>query len=423
MFYKLRKIDKRKDGVYFLNELGYVVKIPNEDFDIVMKYAKRKNITSKMPNIIKELADAKILYFNNYSSKDNLEFDDSLVTNDNEDPIYKAPIIAHLSVTNACNMNCLYCSVRSIHQKNKQPSLEECKIMIDKLVDWGVFQIGLTGGEPTVRKDLVELVRYVSSKQVACNLTTNGFNVSAKLVDDLVAAGLTQVQLSLDSHIKEEHERYRNKGSYEKVLKTAKLFKNKGLIVGFDTVVTNDNLDKIKDMIIFLEKQNFDGLTLLKLKKGDLDLETYQKLVPDYHKYASLIDDICHYNGNLDVTLDCGSVCNLCKTLTKEEANNLHSAGCPAGHTLIHIDCNGDMYPCAGLSVKELKLGNLLTDDPSYIWNNNLKLKQMRNIKRLVIGKCSNCDKLNNCRAGCRAISYAYGNLLNSDPTCAYLDR
>ena len=124
--------------------------------------------------------------------------------------------------------------------------------MIDKLVDWGVFQIGLTGGEPTVRKDLVELVRYVSSKQVACNLTTNGFNVSAKLVDDLVAAGLTQVQLSLDSHIKEEHERYRNKGSYEKVLKTAKLFKNKGLIVGFDTVVTNDNLDKIKDMIIFL---------------------------------------------------------------------------------------------------------------------------------------------------------------------------
>ena len=114
MFYKLRKIDKRKDGVYFLNELGYVVKIPNEDFDIVMKYAKRKNITSKMPNIIKELADAKILYFNNYSSKDNLEFDDSLVTNDNEDPIYKAPIIAHLSVTNACNMNCLYCSVRSI---------------------------------------------------------------------------------------------------------------------------------------------------------------------------------------------------------------------------------------------------------------------------------------------------------------------
>lgn len=419
MFNKLRKIDKRYKEIYFLNKLGYVVSIPIEEYDVVMKYANKRLLTDNMPKIIKDLADAQILIFDNYKPNEkNIEFDDALVNANNEEPIYKAPIIAHLSVTNFCNMNCKYCSVRNIHNKDEEPTTLECKKMIDKLVNWGTFQIGLTGGEPTIRKDIVELVRYTSKKKVACNLTTNGWNISQKLVDNLVKAGLTQVQLSLDSHIEEEHEKYRTKGSYKRVLKAAEMFKKKGLIVGFDTVVTNDNLDKIEDFINFLEERNYDGLTLLKLKQGDLDKEIFLKLVPNYEKYGKLIDKICKYKGDIDVTLDCGSVCNLCMTLTDAEAKSLHSAGCPAGHTLIHVDCNGDMYPCAGLSRKEFKLGNILKEAPAKVWKENELLKKMRNIKNIINGKCKNCNKLNNCRGGCRAISYTFGDLFGSDESC-----
>jgi radical SAM protein with 4Fe4S-binding SPASM domain len=419
MLNKVRKIEKRGNEVYFLNQMGYVVSIPINDYDVVMKHASKKRLTNKMPKIVKDLADAQILIFDNYKpNENNVDFDDALVTTNDEKPIYKTPIIAHLSITSACNMNCKYCSVRSIHTKLNQLSTDECKKIIDKLVDWGVFQIGLTGGEPTTRSDLVELVRYTSSKNVACNLTTNGWHITQKLVDQLADAGLTQVQLSLDSHIEEEHEKYRNKGSYKRVMESALMFKKKGLIVGFDTVVTNDNLNKIEKMIKFLNDKGYDGLTLLKLKQGDLSLEDFKRLVPEYKKYGELIDKICKYNGHLDVTLDCGSVCNLCMTLTEEEAKTLHSAGCPAGHTLVHVDSNGDMYPCAGLSKKEFKFGNILTDDPSDVWNNNNVLKQMRDIKKMITGKCKKCPKLDNCRGGCRAISYSFGNLLGSDETC-----
>lgn len=419
MFNKIRKIEKRGNEVYFLNKLGYVVSVPISQYEEIMKYGKSKILKDYMPHIIKDLADAQILVFDNYKpNEDNLEFDDSLVISDNDIPIYKAPIIAHVSVTSACNMNCKYCSVRNIHKNFKELSTEECKKIIDKLVEWGVFQIGLTGGEPTVRKDIVELVRYTTSQKVACNLTTNGWHITEQLVNDLINAGLTQVQLSLDSHIEEEHERYRNKGSFKRVMKAAEMFKQKGLIVGFDTVVTNDNLDKIEDMIKFLEEKQFDGLTLLKLKQGDLDFETFKALVPEYERYGKLVDTICRYKGNLDVTLDCGSVSNLCMTLTEDESKKLHSAGCPAGHTLIHIDSNGDMYPCAGLSRKEFKFGNILEDDPISCWNENVLLKQMRNIKKNIEGQCKNCPKLDNCRGGCRAISYSFGDLLGSDETC-----
>lgn len=420
MFFKLRKIDIREDGVYFLNELGYVVKIDKQDYDTVMKYANEKKLTQNMPEIIQQLADAKILTFTNYVAKEELEFDDALVKTDNDKPIYEAPIIAHLSVTNRCNMNCEYCSVRNIHQKNMQPTLEECKQMIDKLSDWGVFQIGLTGGEPTLRKDIVELVQYTVSKNVACNLTTNGYTITEKLVDDLAAAGLKQVQLSLDSYKKEEHEKYRTIGSYDRVMRAIDLFLSKEFIVGIDTVVTNDNIEDIDSFITFLEKKKVNGLTLLKLKQGDLDLRTFQNLVPNYDKYSDLIDRICHYKGNLDITLDCGSVCNLCKTLTMEEAKTLHSAGCPAGHTLIHVDCNGDMYPCAGLSQQQFRFGNLLKDNPKIVWNEDELLKKLRNIKNTVQGKCKDCHKINHCRGGCRSISYSYGNLFGSDESCEY---
>jgi radical SAM protein with 4Fe4S-binding SPASM domain len=419
MLNNIRKIEERGNEIYFLNKLGYVVSIPIEDYEIFLKYADEAILTKDMPKIIKDLADAQILIFDNYQPNENdLEFDNALVKTDDDKPIYKAPIIAHLSVTNMCNMKCKYCSVRKIHNQSEQLTTASIKKIIDKLVDWGVFQIGLTGGEPTIRKDIVELVKYTSDKEVACNLTTNGWDVPESLIDKLIEAGLTQVQLSLDSHIKEEHERYRGKGSYERVMKTAKIFKEKGLIVGFDTVVTNNNLHQMEAMIDFLEKQKYDGLTLLKLKQGDLNLETFKKLVPEYKEYGELIDKICKYKGNIDVTLDCGSVCNLCMTLTNEEANSLHSAGCPAGHTLIHIDSNGDMYPCAGLSNNKFKFGNIITDDPRKMWENNSMLKEMRNIKNNIIGKCKYCPKLDNCRGGCRAISHSFGNLLGSDETC-----
>lgn len=419
MFNNLKKIEKRDNEVFFLNKLGYVVSIPMKDYNIVMKYANKKLFNKNWPKVIKDLSDAQILTYKNYNpSEKNLNFDDALVKTNDENPIYKAPIISHLSVTNFCNMNCKYCSVRHIHKDKKDPTTKECKKMIKKLADWGAFQIGLTGGEPTIRKDIVELVKYTSKKHVACNITTNGWNISQKLVDNLINAGLTQIQLSLDSHIEEEHERYRTKGSFKKVLNAAKMFKEKGIIVGFDTVVTNDNLDNMEEMINFLEKEGYDGLTLLKLKQGDLDFETFKKLVPDYERYGKLIDKVCKYKGNLDVTLDCASVCNLCMTLTEEEAKNLHSAGCPAGHTLIHVDCNGDMYPCAGLSKEKFKLGNILQEDPEKIWRENELLKNMRNIKNIINGKCKNCSKLDNCRGGCRAISYSFGNLFGSDNSC-----
>lgn len=423
MFKELRNIEKRQDGIYILNKLGHVAMIPLELEEELYRYANLEEVPQDAPEFIYDLANIGLLEYINYEpNEEKLYFDDALLKSQDNMPVYRGPVIAHLAITNACNMNCQYCSVKNIHSKIRNGlSTEEYKKIIDKLVDIGTFQIGLTGGEPTTRDDLAQLVRYIVSKNVACNLTTNGYRVPEELIIRLKEAGLTQVQISLDSYKKEVHERYRTKGSFDKALKTAKLFKKHGFIVGVDTVISNNNIDDIEKFIDFLEENSFDGLTIIKLKQGYLDLETFKQQVPEYGKYANLIDKICKRNSKLEVTIDCSSVSNLCNTLTLEEQNKIHSAGCPAGHTLISIAPNGDIYPCAALTNEKYRIGNILIDDLEKVWNESDTLKKLRGIKKHVEGKCRNCPKLDVCRAGCRGIADSLsGKQYISDTNCKF---
>lgn len=421
MYKDIRKITEKDNQLFILNKGGLVVKLPVAKRIILEKYAPQKKLDKKAPKIIKELADLGLLTFQNYQPKEReVNFDDSLIKAEGKKPIYQAPIISHLAITSRCNMRCKYCSVRRVHQKSPEElSTEDYKKIIEKLNDWGVFQIGFTGGEPTLREDIVELTKYVSSVGTACNLTTNGWFLPEKKIKALYKAGMEQTQVSLDSHKKKTHEQLRDKGSWSRAWRTIECLKDVGMKVGIDCVVTENNIDDIPDFIEFLAARKILGLTLIKLKKGDLPLPIFKRLIPDYKKYGGLIARLCERENKMpEVTIDCGSVCNLHYSLTLEEQKRLHSAGCPVGHNLISITSNGDLYPCAALSSKKFRLGNILTDDLDDIWNNNEVLANLRDIKARVKGVCRDCERLDSCRAGCRGIAEVLSGLYESDPTC-----
>ena len=97
-----------------------------------------------------------------------------------------------------CNCHCIHCYASGEElANNKELSTDEWKKVIDKLKDAGIPQITFTGGEPTVRGDLVELVDY--SKWFMTRLNTNGILLSEKLCNDLRKASLDSVQITLYS--------------------------------------------------------------------------------------------------------------------------------------------------------------------------------------------------------------------------------
>ncbi|MBI4447778.1 radical SAM protein [Candidatus Woesearchaeota archaeon] len=416
------KFVRKKDRQHLLfTKKGMVLSLNKKEYTLFKKYKEQKEFPKKHQEFFNRLANYGILKFENYNPTPVKKvYENKLYKANTTKPVLPMPIVAHLSLTNKCNMNCKYCSVRELNKKTEELSVKQFKVIIKKLSRLGIFQIGFTGGEPTLKKELAELVKYTEEAGCTASMTTNGWRLDEKKVEELKKAGLAQCQVSLDSHKESTHDKLRGAGSYKKALASISLLQKKGICVGIDCVVSKNNIKDIPAFIIWLSKNKIPYLTLIKLKKGDLSLNTFKELSADYEDYGKLIEKVCcRKNENPNITIDCGSVSNLQYTLRDNELNSIPTAGCPVGHRLITILPNGDIYPCAALLHKEFKLGNALKDSIKKIWNNNQQLKELRLVKSKVGGRCKSCDRLDFCRGGCRGIAYDLtNNLWGEDQTC-----
>ncbi|MCO4768465.1 MAG: GTP 3',8-cyclase MoaA [Deltaproteobacteria bacterium] len=119
------------------------------------------------------------------------------------DPFGRRIHYVRMSVTDRCNFRCVYCMPEEgveFTQRDELMTFEEIEQLGRVLSEMGVDRIRLTGGEPTVRRDIIELVRRLGSLPMLNDLamTTNGWNL-AKIGPDLKAAGLTRVNISIDT--------------------------------------------------------------------------------------------------------------------------------------------------------------------------------------------------------------------------------
>lgn len=160
-----------------------------------------------------------------------------------------------LSVTDLCNLKCQYCMPEEgVDKKPHQEILriEEYLRLVEAMTDLGVDKIRLTGGEPLIRKGIVDLVQGISSMNKVQDLaiTTNGI-LLRKYANDLKAAGLNRVNISIDTLDPEKFKRITRGGSLEDVLDGIQAAKEVGLLpIKLNVVVIHGfNTDEIKDFI------------------------------------------------------------------------------------------------------------------------------------------------------------------------------
>ncbi|MFH1211199.1 MAG: radical SAM protein [archaeon] len=427
MIHNIKKMVQKEDRAKIFNKKGRLVEITGKELESFNKYGEMKkfpkDINEEEKEALELLCDLELIEYEDYKPKEvKKKYSNQLYNVNSEEPLQEAPFLAHLAITTKCNMRCTYCSVREAHQNVQELTTEQWKNIIKKLSESGVFQIGFTGGEPTLRKDVNELMRYTEEIGCVCNLTTNGWQLNEEFVKEMAETGIQQCQISLDSFDEEVHDRLRGKGSLARVVEAIKILQKHKIHVGIDCVVSKNNIKDVGNMIKKCEEMGIEYVTLIKLKKGSLDEKTFQELVPSYEEYGQIIEKLCYRkNENPNVTIDCASISNLQHTLKDEEMKTIPTAGCPIGHNLMCIAPNGDIYPCAALMEKQFKLGNILTDDFKKIWKENQTLRNFRNIKNKVEGRCKTCKRLDFCRGGCRGIAQSLNkSLYASDGSCEF---
>lgn len=169
-----------------------------------------------------------------------------------------------ISVTDLCNLRCVYCMPEEgvkKHCHSKNMSFEEIVSLVKAGVDLGIDKIRLTGGEPLVRRGIVDLVEEIGKIEGIGDLTmtTNGV-LLAEMAKDLKKAGLNRINISLDSFDPEKYRRITRWGEIKNVLAGIEAAKRVGMDpIKINTVLIKGfNDDEIEDFVNFTRDEKID---------------------------------------------------------------------------------------------------------------------------------------------------------------------
>jgi MoaA/NifB/PqqE/SkfB family radical SAM enzyme len=266
----------------------------------------------------------------------------------------RVPDQSSIGITMRCPNKCIHCGAADIIA-DPELSLDEVNRVIDESIELGSYLISFDGGEPMLRHDLTDMVRYVDKSRAIATSFSSGYGLTPEKAKELKAAGLYAVRISIDSPRQEEHERVRGRaGSYDDAMKGIDNALAAGILTDMFVVISPDNIDELEDFYTLAENKGMHEMSLYEIiavgrwldhedetiGPGDVDrLERFQK---DKNKLRDgpRITAFPYFMGP-------------------------DMFGCFAGRRWLHITSGGDVLPCA---YTPLKFGNIRDEPLKDIW-------------------------------------------------------
>ena len=264
-----------------------------------------------------------------------------------------------------CNQKCLFCYAAGEHlSRGKEMSTEEWKRAIDKLKAAGVPMITFTGGEPTQREDLCELIDH--SRWFVTRLNTNGVLLTPELVEGLRKASLDSVQITLYSHDEQIHNSLVGSEHFADTVEGIKNAVGGGLDVSINTPICKKNADYINTLkfahslgVRFVTASGLICTGTAGVNHGDYDLSG-----DELFRIIKEAKAFCNEHGmEIDFTSP-GLI-----EREKLESLSMNGPACGACLSNMAISPDGTVIPCQSWLSEGSGLGNILEDDWKTIWN------------------------------------------------------
>jgi len=339
------------------------------------------------------------------------------------------PRLIACEVTRRCNLACLHC--RASAQSQPYPdelTSEEWMGLIDEVISFSSPILILTGGEPTLRKDIYEIAHYATSKGLRVVLGSNGININKESARRMKDAGIRRLSISLDGASSEVHDNFRGvEGAFDKAIKGAKEAKEMGLDFQINTTITKLNLGevpKILDLAARLGAVAYHPFLLVPTGRG-IQLKAQEIPAQKYEEILCWFAEISQETA-LPIKVTCAPhYYRILHQRAREKGKalptsphglNAFTRGCLGGTAFCFISSTGDVQPCGYL---ETRCGNIREKSFSEIWRNSQVFNDLRDIDKYQ-GKCGRCEFKRIC-GGCRARAYSVsGNYMAEEPYCVY---
>ena len=327
--------------------------------------------------------------------------------------------IVSWNVTNACNMYCAHCYRDAGCKAEDELSTADAKKLLTEIKRAG-FQIMIfSGGEPLMRPDILELVKFASDLGLFPVFGTNGTLITPQMAKDLKAAGARAMGISLDSLDPAKHDKFRSfPGGWQGAVDGMKNCKAAGLPFQIHTTVMDWNAPELEDMIDFAVEIGARAHHFFFLvptgRAATIEEESLRA-----EQYEDVLTRIMRKQQTVPIELKPTCAPQFLRIAAELGQKSRFHRGCLAGLSYCIISPKGKVQPCAYL--KEY-LGDVRDTPFDEIWKNNEVLKKLRTLA--YSGGCGTC-KYNHLCGGCRARAAIYhdGDYMAEEPWCLYHGR
>jgi radical SAM protein len=348
-----------------------------------------------------------------------------------------APFTIAWEVTRACAFACKHCRADAQHQPDPQElNTQESFELIDRLAEFGSPILIFTGGDPMMRRDLFDLIAYATQKGLRCSLTPTA--TALPTVERLVKArdaGIRRIALSLDAASPEVHDQFRQvDGSWDRTMRILHNANQVGLSVQVNTTVTTFNVDRLGDMVPFVQEVDAVQWSVFFLVPTGR-AQTRWMISPEKHEQV--------FNWLYDLSQEApfdikATAAPMYRRVAIERAKavqaddrqvsfqgagfqyadglNRPTKGVNDGNGFLFISHTGEIEPSGFLPIS---VGNVRTHDIVDVYRNSKLFTDLRDYGKLK-GKCGICDYRDVC-GGQRGRAYGVtGDYMQTDPACFY---
>ncbi|MET0576811.1 MAG: pyrroloquinoline quinone biosynthesis protein PqqE [Mesorhizobium sp.] len=325
------------------------------------------------------------------------------------------PIGMLAELTHRCPLQCPYCSnPTELMKANRELDTETWLYLFGQAADLGVLQVHLSGGEPTLRRDLEQLIAGLSSRGVYTNLITAGVGIAEGRIEAFSEAGLDHVQLSFQGAHAETTERIgNNRGGHQKKLETARRVRAARLPLTINAPIHRHNIGEVPDFIELALSLGAERLEIANVQYSGWALVNRDALMPDRDTVERQVEIVGQAQERLRGILNIDFV--------TPDYFAIYPKPCMGGwaRDAFMVAPDGTVLPChAAHTIRSLTFERFGDRSLAEIWSDSPAFNAFRGTNWMQ-EPCRGCERREIDWGGCRCQAMAIaGDPAATDPAC-----
>jgi PqqA peptide cyclase len=316
-------------------------------------------------------------------------------------------------LTYRCPLSCPYCSnPLNLADHGDELTTAEWQRVLAEAQELGVLQLHLSGGEPLLRRDLVEIVNSANELGLYTNLITSALGLSRHRAEQLRAAGLDHVQISIQANEPAVSDRIAGTPSFERKIEAARVVKELGWPLTVNVVLHRLNIDRVADILRLAEELKADRIELANTQYYGWAWRNRDALLPSKAQLeraeAVVRAALVRLEGRMDVIY------------VLPDYYSQYPKPCMGGwgKRQLTVVPNGDVLPCPAAHALPLPRASVREDSLAWIWTESPLFQRFRGTDWMR-DPCRSCPRREIDFGGCRCQAFQLtGDAARTDPVC-----